>query len=237
MTHECQMHRENSFITLTYSPKHLPENQTLVLKHIQDFIKRLRRRTGKNIRYYHCGEYGSKQGRPHYHLVLFGHDFSDKYEFMRRGTYPVHRSPLLESLWPFGFSEIGTVTWESISYVARYVTKKMDDATRSDVNSGEIRLPEYSTMSRRPAIGRAWFEKWWLDVYPSDFIVINGKKMSPPKYYDILLEKHAPDMWAHVRNIRIAKRDRENQTPARMAIRKQVHDARNALSNARHESI
>ena len=34
------------------------------------------------------------------------------------------RSAILEKLWPFGFSCLGAVTFESAAYVARYVMKK-----------------------------------------------------------------------------------------------------------------
>lgn len=41
--HEAHMHDYNCFITLTYSPEHLPEGGTLVRKHFTDFMKRLRK--------------------------------------------------------------------------------------------------------------------------------------------------------------------------------------------------
>ena len=40
------------------------------------------------------------------------------------GGHNVYRSAILEKLWPFGFSTIGAVTFESAAYVARYVMKK-----------------------------------------------------------------------------------------------------------------
>ena len=43
-------------------------------------------------------------------------------------------------------------------------------------------------MSRRPGIGKTWFEKYKEDVYPNDFVILRGKKCRPPKYYDKLLE-------------------------------------------------
>lgn len=55
-----------------------------------------------------------------------------------------------------------------------------------DESTGEIKkiLPEYTTMSRRPGIAAGWLEKWQSDVYPSDTLVIKGRVMRPPKYYD-----------------------------------------------------
>ena len=49
-------------------------------------------------------------------------------------------------------------------------------------------MPEYCTMSRKPGIGKTWFEKYQSDVYPHDYCEINGKKIPPPRYYDDLLK-------------------------------------------------
>ena len=65
--HEASLHLNNIFITLTYNPENLPEHNTLVKKHFQDFMKRLRKhkKANKNnkIRYFHCGEYGEKKNQ------------------------------------------------------------------------------------------------------------------------------------------------------------------------------
>lgn len=56
----------NSTNHFSYSPC------LLVKKHYQDFLKRLRKYTGiSDLTYVLSGEYGSKYGRPHFHLVLF----------------------------------------------------------------------------------------------------------------------------------------------------------------------
>ena len=76
--HEAQLHSENSFITLTYNDDHIPRDGSLNKKHFQDFMKRLRKSIApKKVRFYHCGEYGPKLLRPHYHAILFGHQFDD----------------------------------------------------------------------------------------------------------------------------------------------------------------
>ena len=53
--------------------------------------------------------------------------------------------------------------------------------------------PEYATMSRRPGIGYNWFQKYKTDVYPHDYVVINGFKVKPPRYYDNLLPEEERD--------------------------------------------
>lgn len=49
------------------------QNNPLVLckSHLQKFFKRLRKNTGKKFKYFACGEYGHKYGRPHYHFILW----------------------------------------------------------------------------------------------------------------------------------------------------------------------
>ena len=92
-------------------------------------MKKLRKALGKNgkrIRFFHCGEYGESTSRPHYHAIIFGYDFPDKKKWRTtdRGDI-LYRSPLLETLWDKGSSEIGSVTFESAAYVARYSLKKI----------------------------------------------------------------------------------------------------------------
>ena len=77
--HEASLHERNCFITLTYRDECLPTNGSLDLDAFQKFMKRLRRRFGEGVRFFHCGEYGENFGRPHYHAILFNLDFSDKY--------------------------------------------------------------------------------------------------------------------------------------------------------------
>lgn len=145
--HESKLHDRNCFITLTYDEAHLPPDRGLHYRDFQLFMKRLRKRFGDNIRFYMCGEYGEKVGRPHFHACLFGHDFDDKKLW---STTPakskLYRSESLEELWPNGFSSVGDVTFESAAYVARYITKKITgEAAEShykffrSFNRGDIR--------------------------------------------------------------------------------------------------
>ena len=56
------------FITLTYDEENLPHDKSLNKKHVQDFIKRVKKRfnsTKENpIRQIYCGEYGTQTLRP-----------------------------------------------------------------------------------------------------------------------------------------------------------------------------
>lgn len=224
--HEASLHERNCFITLTYSPDKLPKGNSLVLDHFQRFMKRLRKKFGNGIRFFHCGEYGERFGRPHYHALLFGHDFSDKYYFKTSSSgEKLFRSPSLEKLWKYGYSSIGAVSFDSAAYVARYVLKKINGKLSDagfylvddiiDFDTGEIfsRKPEYCTMSRRKAIGKSWLEKFTSDVYPHDAVYLKGRKMRPPKYYDRVYEAMFPMDFEEIKAKRVedtAKREAEH---------------------------
>ncbi|AXH74125.1 MAG: replication initiator protein [Microviridae sp.] len=168
--HEASLHKKNCFITLTYNDEHLPENSSLDYRVFQLFMKRLRKKYGDNIRFYMCGEYGENFGRPHFHACLFNHDFSDKKLWKTVNKMPLFRSAELEELWPFGFSSIGSVTFESAAYVARYIMKKITGEAaekhytfRRPFNRGDILPPSRiyqnvsETRSRRRVVRKVPF--------------------------------------------------------------------------------
>ncbi len=238
---EAQMHEENSFVTLTYADEFLPSRYkvydkrvnelvwtgSVLLSDFQKFMKRLRRVVDERVRFFHCGEYGEDFGRPHYHALLFGFGFPDRTFWLDRGTGPVFRSELLEELWPKGQSEIGSVTFESAAYVARYVTKKVtgsaaaDHYRRVDESTGEFvdLVPEYATMSRRPGIGHTWLEEFYSDVYPGDHVYSRGRKAKPPRYYDEFFRRRDPEGYKRLKEERRRARKREDETPDRLAVR------------------
>lgn len=200
--HEAQLHERNCFVTLTYDDMHLPDMGTLVPRDFQLYMKRLRKSLGdRRVRFFHCGEYGEELSRPHYHAVLFGYDFGDRRLWSTSNGVSVYRSAELERLWPFGFSTVGDVTFESAAYVARYCTKKVTgDAAKAHYQG---RHPEYVTMSRRPGIGAGWYAKYARDVYPSDEVVIRGGvRCRPPKFYDKLLERDAARLLSELKSER-----------------------------------
>jgi len=130
--HEAQLHQNNCFITLTYDDEHLPKDLSLDHREFQLFFKRLRKANPHiKIRYYMAGEYGSTRGRPHFHACIFGYDFHDKKLFSRTSAGSLlYRSQELEKLWPYGYSTIGDVTFESAAYVARYIMQKQTGKDR-----------------------------------------------------------------------------------------------------------
>lgn len=192
--HEASLYDVNSFVTLTYDEANLPANGSLRYRDYQKFMKRLRK-TGRKARFFCCGEYGGERGRPHYHACLFGVGFGDRvyYRSMPSGA-DLYTSEELERLWPFGFSSVGDVTFESAAYVARYVLKKVgSDVERLgvlDMSTGELalRAEEFVRMSLKPGVGAPWLAKFQTDVYPRDEVIVRGVKCKPPRYYDKLVD-------------------------------------------------
>lgn len=246
--HEQKMHVDSCFLTLTYAVNPV----ALCRKDVSVFFKSLRN-AGKKFRYFGCGEYGDETLRPHYHIILFGLDFHDKYPWEKspRGNV-LYRSPTLEKHWPQGHAKIGVVTAESARYTAGYTFKKLSGraADEADPDTGlrpyDRLLPDGSCLevpkemlfcSKRPAIGLEWFLKYGREVYPADRVVMNGKEYKPPKYYDKLLKEYAPHVWeevaaarvAHVTANEITQDRRDAIARSREANRKVKGDKRNAI--------
>jgi hypothetical protein len=220
--HEASQWEKNCFITLTY--EETPPWNSLRHTDFQKFMKRLRKRfqghkeyvdpkTGNvsnPIRFYMAGEYGSQRGRPHYHACIFNFQFED-IKFLKRthSGSNLYRSAQLESLWPYGFSSVGDVTFESAAYVARYVMKKAkqddDYLLQVDPYTGECveRHPEYNRMSLKPGIGANFLDKYTKDVFPNDYVIVNGHKAKPPRYYFKRLKQMEPDLYEQVEQSRL----------------------------------
>lgn len=250
--HEAQLHQDNCFITLTYNPENMPPDGGLIHRDFQDFMRRLRRFVApKKIKFYMCGEYGDRNNRPHYHAIIFGYNFDDwVYLFDSPGGERIYMSPTLEKLWRYGFVTIGTVTFQSAGYVARYCMKKVNGQKKDVVNiqtglkhyerfndyTGEICevMPEYSTMSRGGRRGNGiaydWIARYAGDIYPKDFTTINGVRMSSNRYYDKYIESIEPDLYDDIKAGRILQGYMsDDNTEPRLLARQKVTEAQNKM--------
>lgn len=201
-------------------------------------MKRLRKGAGgAKIRFYMCGEYGNDHARPHFHACLFGYDFEDKIYWKKTGAESkIYRSKELEERWGKGYCSVGDVTFESAAYVARYIMKKMTGREgeksyeRVDKETGEIwkKRSEFNKMSLKPGIGAGWIEKWKDDVYPEGEVVINGKKVRPPKYYDERYKREHPEQHETMifDRYKVAVDRFEDRTDERLKVREEVTKAR-----------
>lgn len=244
--HEASLYEDNCFVTLTYDDEHLPESRSLVLRDFQLFMKRLRMLVGmgfdSGIRFFHCGEYGEKFERPHYHACIFNWDFPDKVHYKTRGGFKYYNSGMLDACWsdsagrPIGFAVIGDVTFESAAYVARYVTKKVTGENAAEFYEG--RKPEYVTMSRARGIGSGWMDKFQGDVFPSDEVVLRGRRLRPPKFYDKVLEMKSPADYQRMKALRKRKAFlfSDDNTPERLAVRESITKQKMTLLKRGFES-
>jgi len=236
--HEASLHEHNCFITLTYDNDHCPSDRSLNYGDYQRFMKRFRKRfKDSTIRFYMAGEYGEKFERPHFHACIFGFDFPDKTLWKRTPSGSlIYRSKSLEDLWPFGYSSVGDVTFESAAYVARYVMKKRtgkcigDHYETTDMETGEIkeRVPEFNRMSLKPGIGYDFYKKFTSDIYPHDYVVINGREARPPKFYDKKFADDFPEEFEALQFQRFVDAvDRfDDNTDERLRVKEQVLEAK-----------
>lgn len=233
--HEAQMHEDNCFLTLTYDDEHLPPDGSLRKSDFQKFIAKVRRKYGEGISYFHCGEYGDQTWRPHYHAILFGLDFRDRVGFCSgRAGFTSYTSEALSALWEHGLATVGDCSHKSAAYVARYCLKKVNGDKAADhymrvTPDGEVYWlePEYATMSKRPAIGKRWFEKYGAEVVAYDGVVTSGMLGRSPRYYDKLRDEldHSELFGSKVDRMCKALKHKEDQTPERLKDRELVKKA------------
>lgn len=236
--HEASLYEDNCFITLTYDDEHLPHDGSLDVGHWQKFMKRFRKAHGK-MRYFHCGEYGAEESRPHYHACIFGFRPKDLVLWKKSNGIPLYTSASLESIWKKGYVTVGDVTFESAAYVARYTLKKLDNDAQDGVYcfgnplNGEIyeRAPEYTTMSRRPGIGSEFYKRHGREIHFNDSVIVNGREVKPPKYYDSLLQRADARALQDVKQNRIcdAGRRSHDSTIARLRAREKCAEVRVGL--------
>lgn len=235
--HEKRFHQESCFITLTYDDQHVPQSYSLDKRELQLFFKKLRKfLSPKKIRFFACGEYGDLNGRPHYHAIVFNHDWSDK-KFVERSDSgeEIYTSEALRRLWRNGIVSTQDVTHKSAAYVARYCTKKIKTGDafgaeryyRISPIDGAFHSvqPEFATRSNRPGLGAAYVERFKSDFYPSGFIVVDGVRQAPPKFYvSKLSEKEQQRLKRQAR--RLSLKNKPHTTTERRLARAAVRDAR-----------
>lgn len=246
IVHESALYEDgfgSTFITLTYRSKeecnesqlkaghHVPDDYSLDKTHFQKFIKRVRKHFDQKVRYFHCGEYGEENLRPHYHAALFNCSFKDQkiHTLNREGN--TYTSELMSKLWPYGFSVIGEINFTTATYIAGYIFKKVtgdqakEEYLRSDLDGVAYWVkPPYVTMSLKPGIGADFYMKYASDFYPSDEAPVPGKGVvhGVPKYYDSLLKRKYPELLEMVKAARkdFAELHKDDFTTERLESRK-----------------
>lgn len=189
---ESKHWQDKCVLTLTYNEQFVPKQ--LEKRDYQLFLKRLRRMISPaKIKYFCSGEYGSKNGRPHFHIVIFGWCPDDCvfYKSTSKGT-SLYNSKICDFLWSEvfeGLDEEGNyvkryynkgfvtvdpcVSYESCFYSAKYMQKVMYEETE------EVTQPPFIAMSKGIAINEADA----FDPFKSPYIYINGKRKLAPRYF------------------------------------------------------
>lgn len=181
---EASLYSENCFVTLTYANSDGELNR----RDFQLFMKSLRKDVFKNenlrLRFFGCGEYGERKGRPHFHVCLFGWQPKDlvfyKYDKVRQ---PVYKSPYLANIWKRGFITVSPFKPYHAVYSSLYMQKLLK-CDFSDKNKMPFRM-----MSRRPAIGWSAFDVKSLE---DDKIYFDGAFSKVPRIFVTKCENDYP---------------------------------------------
>lgn len=196
---------------------------SIELKDIQNWIKKLRdNNPDKNIRYMCAREYGSQTLRPHYHIIVFGLPL-DPELFVKVGNNangdPLWTTPQLDNeisnicwsvrrplgdrtapMYRAGNVIVGEVTFQSISYVARYTMKKANK-TYNDDWFYKSQGMDIEGISQSQDLGKWYYDLHKHEIYENDYVPIlgkNGNFSRPPKSFDRLYKKEYPDKFEKV---------------------------------------
>lgn len=173
---------------------------TLVQEDLVRFNKRLRKaitedksldkvwfkkveKSGKwapKYRFYGIGEYGASGDRPHYHIIAW--NIPDTW-FNWDPVHNQYYSEKLEKVWDKGFIHIGTVTQQSIHYVAKYTLK---DIFMGPYETTKAEKP-FGLMSRVPGIGHSYINDNIKDYFNNTLdpyaTIENNYKYPLSRYY------------------------------------------------------
>lgn len=237
--HEAQMHPHSCFVTLTYDPAHLPFRGDLSKAHYLAFVRAVKNEVRSvRPRFLGVGEYGSRTGRAHYHVCVFGRDwFADAVPAGKSSAgFPCFESPRLTGLWGRGRVIMNFMGPEVAEYAARYSLKALRSGRAGvsmvDPVTGHpfTRAPEFLSASKQ--LGRSWLERFSSDVFPHDFVVMrSGRKAPVPRYYVRVLREWCEEDYQALMARRLERLAVEpsrvaNATLDRLAVRRHVTLAR-----------
>lgn len=184
--HEIDSWESNIFATFTYDDEHLPQNNSISVHELKKLWKRLRKNINRPIKYYACGEYGERKGRPHYHAIIFNLSLQEHGIYTEGKDKGVAYSGPLVDCWPFGQVHLGTVTFNSARYVSQYLEKKYYGikAKKEFLDRG-LEVP-FQVVSQGLGLEYALKNK---DQLVKDLGVrISGSLLALPRYYKKKLE-------------------------------------------------
>lgn len=192
----ASIYKQNCFITLTYDEKKEGYNNVFHYPDIQKFKKRYRqyvwRTFRRRIEIFNVHEYGSN-GKKHWHLIVFNHDFSvemqgkdpnrrpDRTIHTRKNGIPLYTSHKLSELWPYGFNTVGDVSEASAMYQAQY-TQKDFKYNHAGTNK--------KSHSKHAGIGKPFFLLHYKQILTLGFIPFDGSRLPIPRYFEKIAHRH-----------------------------------------------
>lgn len=226
------------FVTLTYNNDNIPfinGQPTLDYTDVQKFIKKIRRFYDYHDelgvypdKYYCVGEYGDQTKRPHYHLIIFGVDFREIWDYYLQHDHgklkkledyikkPIRRCgkvgcgsyeiKTLSESWDKGYALVGNCTNKSIAYCSGYMVPRKVAKMKMKEYYGD-RVPEKPLPSK--GIGREFYEKFKEQIFEQGLFHINGYSYAPDKTFKAWLSKDEPELYARYKQKMIER----TQTP------------------------
>lgn len=171
------------FVTLTYAAEFVPISKngfmTLDKDAFPKYMKRLRKITSNKLKYYACGEYGTKNKRPHYHAIVFN----------------VPKDEMFYDAWKIdgnylGQVFVGDVTGNSVAYTMKYIDKgpNVDGIYPGwkPFYGRDDRQKEFALMSK--GMGKSYCTDTMKKYHNADLsrvylTVDGGFKIAMPRYY------------------------------------------------------
>lgn len=123
-------------LTLTYAGD-TPSAVVLSYRDVQLFLMKLRK-AGYKVRYICCGEYGTRKGRAHWHVILFFYGSSPEVQLDQRVRW---------KYWPHGLVYFQQPDYNGFRYVLKYALKQQRP---------EVAVKRFS-LSKYPPLGHEYF--------------------------------------------------------------------------------
>jgi hypothetical protein len=159
-------------------------------------VKRMDRRTTqdqswyKPTRYFTVGEYGSKFGRSHYHLIATN---IPRYWLATKGA----------QLWPHGAIHVEPATQGTIHYTTGYLIQPPPSIETASIDR------QRAQMSKKPGLGYKYLHDSSIVKFHAipgnDYMYLNGMKLPLPRYYmdwlisnEVFDETHVKYSWNNI---------------------------------------
>lgn len=212
---------ENFYNDGTWTGSLEPDHVTQFIDTIRHYYRKKENGGIQDIKYFYCGEYGTQNHRPHYHLILFGAplDTNDFYGTHVDGKFfKEHwKSKQIDKWWKYGLHEVCVLEWSNAAYTTRYCMKKLCEEPKSErIYASMGKIPEFVRMSK--GIGFKYYYDHIDEIYKTDSIAMKTVKgntgaIKPPKAFDRKLEKEHPEEYERIKKERkkIAERAYNNE--------------------------